>query len=294
MEEKKVVLENEKLLIEVNEFGSELARIYDKENRREVLWDAKPEIWARRAPILFPFIGNCYEGKYRMKEQEYAITAHGFSRDKNFSLISKDAGEVWYSLEDNEDTYKLYPFHFVLKVGHRLEGNKIHVMWRVENTDSKELLFMLGGHPAFRTPEGNTIYDFTFEFDKKDSLHYQSPNNKGYADASKEGGLALCDGKVPLTQGFFDDVLTYIFDQGQVNRVSLLLPDSKPYVTVHCSGIPYLGVWTMEKTHPFVCLEPWYGRCSDDGFSGELKDREGIVCLGVGEGFQADYVIEIH
>lgn len=294
MEEKKTVLENDRLLIEVNEFGSELARIYDKKNHREVLWEASPEVWARHAPVLFPFIGNCYEGKYRIGEQEYAISSHGFARDSVFTLESADEKEVWYSLTDSKESYEKYPFHFKLETGHRIEENKITVMWKVTNLDSKELYFMLGGHPAFKTPEGRSVHDFTFEFDKKQELHYQAPNHKGYADAAKTGVLKLTDGRVPLKEGFFEDVLTYIFDDAQVSRVSLLLPGGEPYVSVHCAGIPYLGVWTMEKTHPFVCLEPWFGRCSEDGFTGELKDREGIVSLGVGEGFQADYVIEIH
>ena len=36
------VLENERLLIEVEERGSQLVRIYDKKNDREVLWNADP------------------------------------------------------------------------------------------------------------------------------------------------------------------------------------------------------------------------------------------------------------
>ena len=60
-----------------------------------------------------------------------------------------------------------------------------------------------------------------------------------------------------IDQGFFKRVLTYIFDRGQVKEVSLLLPGEVPYVTVRCPGIPYTGVWTVEDTHPFVCLEPW-------------------------------------
>lgn len=294
MEEKKIVLENQKLLIEINQRGSELSRIYDKEHGRDVLWDARPEIWPRRAPILFPFVGNSYEGKYRIGQDEYSITAHGFARDRDFQCVSLDESQVWYALSDDESTYESYPFHFRLKSGHRLEGNQIHVMWEVENTDQKDLYFMLGGHPGFLVPDGHSLYDFTFEFDKKKELHYMAPNSKGYADPQKQGILKLRDGKVDLTKGFFDQVLTYIFDEGQIERVSLLLPGNQPYVTVHCSGFPYLGVWTVEKTHPFVCLEPWFGRCSDDGFQGELKDRAGIVRLGVGEGFQADYVIEIH
>ncbi|MEI3281459.1 MAG: hypothetical protein V8R61_01410 [Enterocloster sp.] len=35
----------------------------------------------------------------------------------------------------------------------------------------------------------------------------------------------------------------------------------------------------MEKTHPFVCLEPWYGVCDSKDFTGELKERQGIQKL---------------
>ena len=83
-------------------------------------------------------------------------------------------------------------------------------------------------------------------------------------------------GTVPITKGFFDRALTYIFDREQVKSVGLLV-DGFPYVTVSCAGFPYLGVWTMEATHPFVCLEPWYGVCDRKGYEGELKDRDGVV-----------------
>lgn len=292
--EKKTTLENDRLLIEVNRQGSELSRIYDKKKNREVLWNASPDIWPRYAPVLFPFIGNCFRGEYCYEGVTRAMTPHGFARDLAFTCTRVTDSEVWYRLEDTAETFRNYPFHFCLELGHRLEGNRITVLWKVTNTDTKELLFMLGGHPAFRTPEGSSIYDFTFNFHQKSKLHYEAPNENGYVDSEKQGSITLEDGKIPLTKGFFTKTLTYIFDQAQIDQVSLLLPGGEPYVTLHTPGIPYLGVWTKEETHPFVCLEPWFGRCADDGFTGELKDRTGIICLGVGEGFQADYVIEIH
>ena len=39
----------------------------------------------------------------------------------------------------------------------------------------------------------------------------------------------------------------------------------------------------MEKTHPFVCLEPWYGVCDSKDFTGELKRQTGspeLKCMG--------------
>lgn len=298
MDTEKTILENDRLLIEVNRSGSELARIYDKKKAREVLWEARPEIWPRHAPILFPFVGKCIDGRYCYEGAVYPMGQHGFARDYSFDCICSESDRVVYRLTDSEETYKKYPFHFNLEAGHILKDNQITVTWKVTNTDSRELLFMIGGHPGFNVPAGYSLYDFTFEFACKDpdrqELRYEAPDEEGYADPSKSGVLRLEDGKVPLTKGFFDQVLTYIFDEAQVERASLLLPGGEPYVTLHTSGIPYMGIWTVEATHPFVCLEPWFGRSVDQGYQGELRDRTGIVRLGVGEGFEAHYVIEIH
>ena len=63
--------------------------------------------------------------------------------------------------------------------------------------------------------------------------------------------------------------------------------------TVLCDGFPFVGVWTMEKTHPFVCLEPWYGVCDSKDFTGELKDRQGIQNLKAWESWEKGYRIRI-
>lgn len=297
MEHTNTVLENQDLLLEIHAHGGELARIYDKNHNREVLWEGLPQIWGRHAPVLFPFIGKLFGGKYRFKGKEYAMAAHGFARDMDFALLSRAKDEVWYGLSASQETLSKYPFRFRLETGHRLEGSRIHVMWKVVNEGEEPMYFMLGGHPAFKTPDGYTVHDFTLDFHRKDeesSLHYQAPNEDGYQEDRLSGQLALKSGKAAIVPGFFDRALTYIFDQGQVEQVSLLLPGGEPYVTVHCPGIPFFGVWTMEKTHPFVCLEPWFGRCDKDGYQGELADREGQVCLASGREFTAGYIIEIH
>lgn len=293
-------LENDDLLVTVDRMGAELTRIYDKKAGRDVLWSASPAVWDRHAPILFPFIGKSYEGKYHHQEKEYDIPAHGFARDMEFEPMLCDMDECWFRLKDTPETFDKYPFHFELEVGHRLEGRTLSVMWKVTNPDSGELLFMLGGHPAFQVPEGNTIYDYTFEFNKtgkmagcfQDSIHYLAPDENGFQAAGLQGDLKLENGRVPLTKGFFDTALTYIFDKAQVGSVSLLL-DGKPYVTLQCDDFPYLGVWTMEETHPFVCLEPWYGICDTPGYTGELKDRAGVVALPGWQSWKKSYAIMI-
>jgi galactose mutarotase-like enzyme len=293
-------LENDELLVTVARRGAELTRIYDKKADREVLWCAEPSVWNRHAPVLFPFVGKCYEGAYVHDGKEYGMTPHGFARDMDFEPLLCDMDECWFRLKDTPETYEKYPFHFEVEIGHRLEGRTIEVMWKVANTDSGEMLFMMGGHPAFQVPEGKNIYDFTFEFNRRgcregqftDCLHYLAPNANGYEKEELQGNLKLSEGRVPLTKGFFDTALTYMFDEAQVSSVSLMV-DGSPYVTLECSDFPYLGIWTMEATHPFVCLEPWYGICASDGYKGELKDRRGIISLPGWENWQKSYQIRV-
>ncbi len=293
-------LENDELLVTVARRGAELTRIYDKKADREVLWCAEPSVWNRHAPVLFPFVGKCYEGAYVHDGKEYGMTPHGFARDMDFEPLLCDMDECWFRLKDTPETYEKYPFHFEVEIGHRLEGRTIEVMWKVANTDSGEMLFMMGGHPAFQVPEGKNIYDFTFEFNRRgcregqftDCLHYLAPNANGYEKEELQGNLKLSEGRVPLTKGFFDTALTYMFDEAQDSSVSLMV-DGSPYVTLECSDFPYLGIWTMEATHPFVCLEPWYGICASDGYKGELKDRRGIISLPGWENWQKSYQIRV-
>ena len=293
-------LENDELLVTVARRGAELTRIYDKKADREVLWCAEPSVWNRHAPVLFPFVGKCYEGAYVHDGKEYGMTPHGFARDMDFEPLLCDMDECWFRLKDTPETYEKYPFHFEVEIGHRLEGRTIEVMWKVANRDSGEMLFMMGGHPAFQVPQGKNIYDFTFEFNRRgcregqftDCLHYLAPNANGYEKEELQGNLKLSEGRGPLTKGFFDTALTYMFDEAQVSSVSLMV-DGSPYVTLECSDFPYLGIWTMEATHPFVCLEPWYGICASDGYKGELKDRRGIISLPGWENWQKSYQIRV-
>ena len=71
----------------------------------------------------------------------------------------------------------------------------------------------------------------------------------------KTGSLKLKDGQVPVTKGFFDQVLTYMFDGAQISSVGLLV-DETPYVTIDCGDFPYLGVWTIEA-NPSILLLSW-------------------------------------
>lgn len=288
----KICLENSELLVEVNAHGAELSRIYDKQKKREVLWNADPGLWARHAPVLFPTVGQCFGQFYRYRCKEYPMGQHGFARDQKFSLSSFCENEVWYRLEDNEETKQIFPFSFRLEIGHRLKGRELEILWKVTNPDTqKELHFQIGGHPAFLVPEGEQGY-MKLAFPGKDSLEQELFQPNGFVDPDRTQTLVLKDGEVEMDEHFYD-IPTYVFHNSQVGKVILKQSDNSPYVTLSCKGFPYLAVWSPDITR-FHCLEPWFGRVDDDGFDKDFTKKRNILTLKPGQVFEASYFIEIN
>ena len=102
--------------------------------------------------------------------------------------------------------------------------------------------------------------------------------------------IPLEDEKVYFTPGFFDRC-TYMVEGKQTGEVSLVTPDGKPYVTMDFDA-PLFAIWSPEgKDAPFVCIEPWYGRCDADDFEGTLEERAYENALEPEQAFEASYSI---
>lgn len=290
-------LSNGTLSVEVSGHGAELCSI--RKNGIEYLWQADPEYWKRHSPVLFPIVGSLWNGVYRYGGKEYAMSQHGFARDMDFSLTGKSANDVWYRLEADEATLKKFPFRFVLEIGYRLEDNKIHVLWRVHNADSKTMYYQIGAHPAFYYPDFSPSAELKgyFSFGKTgasvcNDLEYILIKEKGCADPATVYRRRLGEGKFPIDTHIFDkDAL--ILENGTVNRVTLHAPSGKPWLSLTFDA-PEVGLWSPPfRNAPFVCIEPWYGRCDRADFTGEISERDWIQSLEAGETSEKSYTIEI-
>ena len=104
--------------------------------------------------------------------------------------------------------------------------------------------------------------------------------------------VELQNGMMPIEEHTFDqDAL--IFEQNQAHRVELLDSDRKAYVAVEFDA-PLFGIWSPAGKHaPFICIEPWYGRCDRAGYQGSLADREWENSIAPGEEWTRSYFIEI-
>lgn len=289
-------IKNEKLAVTIAAHGAELSSIYDKANDRELVWQADPAFWNRHAPVLFPNVGKYYGGHFTYNGTDYPMGQHGFARDTEFEQAASGENFVTYRLCADEESKKVYPFDFVLEITHRLNGNRLAVEWNVKNTDDKEMYFTIGGHPAFNV---NVLPDTDFE---DYSLVFKEGTEKlsyvlldaesGTAIGDKVYELELTDSKYALKKDMFDkDAL--VFDGGQIEWAALALPDGKPYIALESKGFPNFGIWSKPGA-PYVCLEPWCGRCDNKGFEGEISEKPGIIALKAGETFKKSYDIIVY
>lgn len=284
-------LENERLCVEVTEQGAEVTRIYDKKREMELLWDADPVYWKRHSPILFPNVGKTYRNTVRINGIQYPTSQHGFARDSVFRCIRHTDREASFLLLSNEETKEVYPFDFELLVTYTLEKRMLHVKWQVKNTGDGQMYFTIGGHPAFRFAHpGEGKSDYCLRFPGQSSLEYILVDiPQAAADTSKVYQLELDGGCCPLSEEMFEkDAL--IFDGGQIKEVWLCQKDGTAHVGMLCQGFPNFGIWSVANA-PFVCLEPWMGRCDNVGFSGELSEKPDVNKVAPGEMFEQSYTI---
>lgn len=287
------ILKNDNIAINVSDHGAELRSLIGVKSGKEYMWQADAKYWGRTSPVLFPIVGSVYNGEYRYDGASYKLSQHGFARDMEFSLVKESADELVFELVENEETLKKYPFKFSLKIGYKLVGNKVVVSYTVTNTNDKEMYFSIGAHPAFNCDLNKDKLLF-----EKDGSPVSGTLKSNVIDMScgclsdKQIDVETLEGIVNISPELFDgDAL--IFEGRQADAVTLVSVNDGDKLCVTCD-VPLFGVWSpVKKNAPFVCIEPWNGRCDRVGFEGGIEDREYGNKLAAGESFDTSFEIEI-
>lgn len=289
-------LENEKLKATFRTKSAELISLVRKADNTELIWNGDARYWGWSSPILFPFVGAVKDGVYRYKDQTYEIRQHGFARNQEFSLISRQDDCITFLLEQSEETKEVYPFDFQLEISYVLQESSLQVCWKVTNPSEENLYFSIGAHPAFMCPihEGEKQWDgyLCFPDAEGDALAYKLIDLSRNCIAPDLHELPLEGRKARITEHMFDkDAL--IIENRQAGMVGLAGADGQPYVMLTFDA-PLFGIWSPAGKHaPFICLEPWYGRSDAVDFAGSLENREYEQCLESGQSFEASYQIAV-
>ncbi|KAA2242911.1 aldose 1-epimerase family protein [Chitinophaga agrisoli] len=278
-------LSNDKLAITVAEKGAELQSLTRTDLQQEYLWSGDAAFWGKKSPVLFPIVGGLLDNKYQYNGQSYTLGRHGFARDMVFEVAEQAAASATLRLTNNDDTLKVYPFPFSFEVAYALQDNRLTVTYRVRNTGTADLLFSVGGHPAFKLPlePGVAYEDYYLLFNREETTGKWPLSAGGQIERTPEPLLDHTQ-KLPLAKPmFYKDAL--VLKHLASTAITLKSDTAARGLEFHFDGFPYLGIWAA-KDADFVCIEPWCGIADHVDASGQLQEKEGIITLTPGQTFE--------
>jgi galactose mutarotase-like enzyme len=272
-----VSIASTQLRASVSSIGAELQRLHTASGV-ELLWDGNPAVWAGRAPLLFPIVGQVKDDRITVGGRHYPLSRHGFARTSTFELVEALPSRCLWRLRSSDATRARYPFAFGLDVAYEVAGDRLTIGATVANESDTPMPASFGFHPAFRWPlqpgAPRERHEVRFEKPEPAPLRRLADGLLGEAVASPVQGDRL-----PLTDSLFvHDAL--IWDRLQSRSLTYGDP-SGPTLRLAFPQMPHLGIWTKPGAG-FVCLEPWQGFASPVGFDGELAEKPGIVRLAPG------------
>jgi galactose mutarotase-like enzyme len=284
-----VSIKNEHLAVEFSTKGAELQRVVGTDSRINYMWSGDANFWAKFSPVLFPIVGALKDNTYHYAGSTYQMSRHGFARDMDFEHKIIGDAEIAFTLRHTESTLAIYPFPFELTITYRLQGASVQCNYQVHNPGSQNMLFSIGGHPAFAAPLNNegSYADYYLQFNEDEELTYHHIVDNLIANETTT--MPLKDKMLPLKHElFYEDAL--VLKQLKSNHVRLLNTRNYNGLNFHFEGFPYFGIWAAKDAN-FVCLEPWCGIADNIHHSQQLAEKEGMETLTAGDTWQRSWEI---
>ena len=276
-------IENKHFIAEVKTLGAQLCRVYCKDNDTEYLWNGDETYWKKHAPVLFPFVGRLYDGKYSYQGKVYEMTLHGFCQQAEFTVVSNDGDSVTFEIRPDEERRAMYPFDFIFTVTYRLTENGLDECAKVTNPGKTELLYGFGGHPGFNVPLDKDLAfeDYEIYFTEASGVERRKFTDNHMDAGSYEATDTVSDGVMKLHHDLFDDDAVVLKGTGE--RAILRSAKGKKSVEVVYKGAPWCGIWhPIKRDAPFVCIEPWWVLPGRDETMVDIGEREDFIHLAPG------------
>ena len=290
-------IKNDFMRVGIDKLGAEIVSIatLGEEIEKEYIWQGDEKYWLGHAPIMFPICGRLYEGKYTYLGKTYEMPNHGIARSSLFRVTAAKNDELTLTLESNEATREKYPFEFRFDVTFKLVEKTLEVIYSVKNVDDKELIFTLGGHPAFNVPLNpeTTFEDYYVEFENPcDAMRvdfsptcFCTKNDKLFMGGNVK--------RIDLKHELFDDDAIFLYNTDK--KITLKSDATTDSVTMTFDNMKYIGLWHAPKTDaPYICIEPWCGIPANEGVIDDLETKEEMIHLPAGFSFSNSYKVEIN
>ena len=287
-----VTITNAVISATINPIGAELVSLINQATQIEYMWSADPAFWGKSSPVLFPIVGSVKDDTFIYEGVKYNLPRHGFARERVFEIENQTQDSIRFLLKSDENSLKVFPFPFELRLHYTLDGNLLNVKYEVKNVSDKTMFFSVGGHPAFKVPLlGGTSYeDYYLEFNTSEDLMRWPLTKDGLIESPPER-LPTNNNRIQLTKElFYKDAL--VFKNLKSETVGLKSDKTAHQLKFHFKEFPFLGIWAA-KDADFVCIEPWCGIADSVNHNQQLTEKEGINTLNAHESFDRTWTVEI-
>lgn len=289
------ILKNDFLEVELNAKGAEIIKIVGQQDHINYMWKRDSSLWANSAPILFPIVGALQNNECRIDGQTFSMKQHGFARHTQFDVCKQSESCVEYELKPTQDSLKQYPYLFNLKVAYILRENQLVCHCTVRNDDDKDIYFQIGGHPAFACPflENESSNDYYLEFEKNESLDQKIVDIESRGISRQKTLLFDNEKRFFIRQSLFaNDAI--VLENIKSNYVVLKSLNHHKNIKFYMKNFNHLGIWAGSHVGGLLAIEPWVGHADYAGFTGEFKEKEGIVKLAKNKEFECEFIIEVN
>ena len=295
-----IVLKSDQLNVEFQTLGGALSSIKDKDDV-EYLWQGDPTYWSGQAPVLFPICGSVRNDtvlydKEDGSQKEGKIPRHGLVRKKDFTLVEQTEHSVTFAIEDDEEMYANYPYHFRLEITYTVTGKTIRTQYKIYNKESeKSMPYFIGGHPGFNCPllDDEVYEDYYLEFEKPETCTVPKPfPETGMLDLKDRNSWLKNQKELDLNYDLFSyDAVT--LDELESRTVALRSRKHDKGLKLHFEEFSNLIVWSTLNKGPFIALEPWSGLSTSIEEGDRLEDKKDVKILKPGRFEQLGFDIEI-
>lgn len=277
-----ITLRSERLRATIRPRGAELVSLLWEGD--EWLWQGDPASWPRQAPVLFPHCGRTFERTIRVNGTPYPDQPiHGFAPNSIFTLTDQGPDEAIFTLVDDAETRRVYPFSFRLTVRFTVRDNVVEQTLTVANTSPGRMPVAAGFHPGFAwpLPGAGAREDHCILFEKDEAHPVALPNGDGLM-----GGATMPspvhNRRLNLDRRLFK-AGSAIFDRLESRWVWFGVPGRPGLRVSFDTPVLVLWRWPGPDQADYLCIEPWAGLPDPAGFNGELASKPGITELEPGE-----------
>ena len=175
---------------------------------------------------------------------------HGFARKMQWDFLESNENSMSFVLRETEETLRLYPYCFEVKVTFTIVGNKLTVSHAIINKNDAAMYFSLGAHPAFNCKIGDKL-----SFDLEETLETEKIDLVRSLRLPETFPVLNNEKDIVITEHVFDEDALILHG---IKSENITLHTDNGKIRFNLGNAPYLGIWAKPGA-PYVCIEPWWG-----------------------------------